>query len=395
MTNFDETIIRRGTGSAKWDSLESLYGEKDILPMWVADMDFKNAKPIRDALHKVIDHQILGYSLPSESLINSITSWQKKRHDMNLLPENILFSPGVVGSIAICVQAFTQSKEAIMIHDPVYHPFTAIVEANNRTLVRSSLVKENGRYTMNFSDIEDKIIKYDVKLFILSNPHNPGGRVWSKNELEKLADLCVKYHVLLVSDEIHSDLIFEGAACTSPVTLKDEYKRWIITLHSATKTFNIAGVKCSFIFVFDESLKERIIQTQEQTHQETISTFGYMATEAAFSSSGNWLDELLIYLEENRQLVIDFFDNELPNVDYMIPEATYLFWFNASSCREENNELKQTFSTIGKIALNEGASFGPEGEGWLRLNFASPRSMVQDGLKRIKKTFHETQQFNG
>lgn len=387
MTNFDEKILRRGSGSLKWDAVEERYGEKELLPMWVADMDFKNAEPIREALHTLIDEQILGYTLPSDELYHSIIEWQKERHNMELTPDNILFSPGVVGAIAVCVQAFSNEGDAVLIHDPVYYPFSNVVKANDRKLIRSSLTTDKGKYRMDFDDIEFKMKEHDVKVFILSNPHNPGGRVWSKEELEKLTELCVKHQVILVSDEIHSDLTFSDVTCHSPVTFKEEYKKWVVTLHSATKTFNIAGVKCSFFFVYDEELKEQIIQTQEKTEQASITTFGLVATEAAFASSQDWLEELLDYLEENRQLVLDFFDKELPEVEYMVPEATYLFWFDGSSCKVDNEELKQAFSSIGGIALNDGASFGPEGAGWMRLNFASPRAMVEEGLHRIKKTF--------
>jgi cystathionine beta-lyase len=389
MRNFDEEIVRIGTGSLKWDALEERYGETGILPMWVADMDFQNAAPIKEALHKLIDDQILGYALPSDTLLESICEWQKERHQMDLEPDNILFSPGVVGAIAMCVQAFSKEGEAVMIHDPVYYPFTNIVQSNERKLVRSSLIQQEGKYVMDFEQIERDIVAHDVKIFILSNPHNPGGRVWTKQELEKLTDICVKHKVILVSDEIHSDLVFKDTICYSPVTFKEEYKNWVVTLHSATKTFNIAGVKCSFFFVFNEELKERIIATQEKTEQASITTFGLVATEAAFSQSKDWLEDVMEYLEGNRQLILDFFDKELPQVEYMIPEATYLFWFDASSCNVPTDELKQSFAKIGEIALNDGSSFGPEGEGWMRLNFASPRSMVEDGLQRIKKTFDE------
>lgn len=389
MVNFDEELVRTGTNSLKWDALEERYGAKDILPMWVADMDFQNAEPIRTALHKLIDEQILGYAMPSENLMQSIIRWQKERHDMTLVSDNILFSPGVVGAIAVCVQAFSEIGEAVMIHDPVYYPFTNVVEANDRKLVRASLENDNGRYVMDFEEIEKQIKDNQVKLFILSNPHNPGGRVWTKEELEKLTQICVENKVVLVSDEIHSDLTFKDVTCYSPVTFKEEYKDWVVTLHSATKTFNIAGVKCSFFFVFNEELKKKIEQTQEKTEQASLTTFGLVATEAAFSESQEWLEGLMGYLESNRQLVIDFFDKELPDVAYMIPEATYLFWFDASTLSVPNDQLKETFTTIGKIALNEGASFGPDGNGWMRFNFASPRAMVEEGLKRIKKTFEE------
>lgn len=385
--DFDKLIDRSGTNSVKWDAREELFGSATALPMWVADMDFQNAITIKNSLHTLIDDQILGYTLPSDSLFHSIIDWQKERHQMVISKENILFSPGVVGAIAVCVQAFTNPGDGVMIHDPVYTPFSSVVQSNGRTVYRTPLVIENGQYAMDYDHIAQTFKDQKIKLFILSNPHNPGGRVWSKKELTQLAELCVEYKVVLISDEIHSDLVYSDSTIYSPVSLKEEFKNWVVTLHSASKTFNLAGVKLAFYIVYNEEFKEKIQAVQHETEQSSVSTFGMVATEAAFSKSKDWHKELMEYLETNRKLVTEFFDQKLPGVFYMKPESTYLFWFDASTLNIDNEKLKQTFVKIGDVALNDGLSYGYSSEQFMRLNFACPISMLEEGLQRIKKVF--------
>lgn len=385
--NFDEIIDRSGTNSVKWDAREQLFGSATALPMWVADMDFKNSDQIRKALHELIDDQILGYALPSDSLFESIILWQKERHQMNINKENILFSPGVVGAIAVCVQALTSPHDGVLIHDPVYTPFSSVVQSNNRRIYRTPLIIENGQYKMDYDHIEKSFKEHSIKMFILSNPHNPGGRVWTKKELIQLIDLCIQYEVILISDEIHSDLTYTDSTIYSPISLKEEYKNWVVTLHSASKTFNLAGVKLAFYIVCNDELKGKIETVQHETEQNSISTFGMVATEAAFSKSIEWHKELMEYLEENRNLVIEFFDKELPEVFYMKPESTYLFWFDASSLHIEGDKLTETFIQKGDIALNAGIAYGNSSQQFMRLNFACPRSVLEEGLLRVKKVF--------
>lgn len=385
--DFEKIIDRKQTDSVKWDTIEETFNHPDVLPMWIADMDFDSPIPIKEALRRVIDEEILGYSFPGNSLLEAIIEWQKDYHDMRIEENDILFSPGVLSSIAITIAALTEPGDSILIHDPVYPPFYSMCEKNNRHIFRSSLILSEGRYEMNFKDMESQFKKKNIKLFILSNPHNPGGRVWSKEELIRLTDLCIKYGVILISDEIHSDLVYHENTCVSPVTLNESYKNWIVTLHSATKTFNIAGVKASFMIVFNEMLKNKIIKVQEETELGVINTFGMRATEAAFSNSREWHKALLSKLESNRRIVIDYFDKNLPNISYMNPESTYLFWFNASSLEINPSELRGTFADIGKVGLNDGISYGPNGGPYMRLNFAVPEPILIEGLNRIKSVF--------
>ncbi|MER2064272.1 MAG: PatB family C-S lyase, partial [Alkalibacterium sp.] len=328
--DFEKIIDRRQTSCVKWDRVEKVFGSDKVLPMWVADMDYDNANTIKDTLRKMINDEILGYTFPPDSLYTSIIDWQKDKHKMRVEKEHILLSPGVLSSLAVAVQAFTHPGDSVLIHDPVYPPFHSMVNKNGRNVFRTSLKIKNGQYTMDYLDIEKQFKENNVKLFVLSNPHNPGGRVWSKEELVRLVDLCKAYEVVLISDEIHSDLVYREQTCLSPVTLNESYKDWVVTLHSATKTFNLAGVKTSFVIIFSDELKERFVKVQEETELDVVNTFGMRATEAAFSKSRDWHEALMNKLEVNRSIVTDFFDKELPNVSYMKPESTYLFWFDAS-----------------------------------------------------------------
>lgn len=387
--DFNKIVNRVNTGSIKWDKAERLFGSSDVLPMWVADMDFDNPSPVKEALHNMINYEVLGYTFPKDSLYQSIIDWQSEYHGMTLKRSHISFSPGVLSSIAVAVQAFSQEGDGVLIHDPVYTPFSSMVKKNNRIVYRSNLLIKDNKYTMDFADIDRQMAEQNIKLFILSNPHNPGGRVWSEEELIQLVSLCIKHKVLLISDEIHSDLVYDPYKVVSPVTLKESYKNWVITLHSATKTFNLAGVKASFIIVLDPSLKAKIKTVQQQTELDIINSFGMCATEAAFRQSREWHQELLKYLYENRQLIMDFFDTYLPDVPYMVPESTYLFWFDASKLNIESKKIKQAFADKGKIGLNDGLSYGDNAPDYMRLNFAVPKSVLSEGLNRIKEVFDQ------
>lgn len=385
--SFDEVIDRKDSLGLKWNNLDQLFGTEDVLPMWVADMDYANPKPILDALKKVLDGRILGYTAPPDSLYQAIIQWQKERHQMELTKETILFSPGVVPSIAVIIQALTNEQDAILIHDPVYTPFSNMIELNKRRCIRSTLLLEDNQFKMDLEDIEKKISEEQVKLFILCNPQNPGGRVWSKKELTALAELCKKYHVLLISDEIHGDLIFSPNQFTSLVTLDSSYQDFVLTLSAATKTFNIAGVKLSMIYVHNPELLKKIQHYQECIEQSGLNTFGYVATEAAFTQCGPWLEELMETLSHHLDKITTFFDKELPQVKYMKPQGTYLFWFDCSTLNLTDEELMNRFIHVGKIALNAGVAYGPGGSQYMRLNFAAPDELIEEGLKRIKCVF--------
>lgn len=389
MNYFDNVRSRLNTNSVKWDGLNTLYGDPDLLAMWVADMDFDPSPAIQSAIKEVAENQVLGYTKPSDSFYDTYINWQKKRHGIDLTANDILLSPSVVGSLGVLIQAFSNPGDAILIHDPAYNGFTPIVLNNNRQLFRSPLKMVEGKFKMDLADIENQFKSGEVKLFILSNPHNPGGRVWTKDELVDLANLCKKYQVLLVSDEIHSDLVYSGYSVTSAYRLDDKYFDNLVVLHSPTKTFNIAGTKVSTILAKDSELRKRIKEVQSYTSQDTINSFGLVAMEAAFGESDQWYNLLIDYLESNRQLIIDFFDKELPEVEYMVPESTYLFWFNAEQIGKSGVQLKKHFAEKGKVAMVDGGAYGKSQPSWMRLNFGTSKERLKEGLEAIKTVFEK------
>ncbi|MGX7420313.1 MalY/PatB family protein [Carnobacterium gallinarum] len=386
--NFDKIINRKGTNSVKWDTLKNNVSSKDILPMWIADMDFETPKPILSAIKKNLDDcPVLGYSNPSDSLLEAIIDWQATHHQLNLTKDEILFSPGVVPSLALIITALTNADDAVLIHDPVYGPFTNMITLNQRKLIRSDLSIHDKQFKMDFTDIEEKIIAENVKLFILCNPHNPGGRVWTPAELKQLATICQKHQVLIISDEIHGDLVYAPHEFTSLATLDPSYRKFVITLTAATKTFNMAGIKNSMIFVQDSALRTKISNEQHKSEQNGINTLGYVATEAAYVHGEVWLEELLEYLAENLSLVTDFFTKELPQIKFLTPEATYLIWFDCSSLGLSDEELTHYLVSVGGLELSPGISFGPAGSQFMRMNIATPRETLREGLRRLNNCF--------
>lgn len=387
MSDFNIVHNRRNTNSLKWDSIEKTYGEKELLPLWVADMDFQTSPAILEALKTTAEQGILGYMPAPDSLYQAIQSWQQRRYGYVVPKEAILFNSGVVPSIACAVQAFTEPGEAVLIHDPVYPPFTSVVKQNGRKVVRSSLVVEDGHFVMDLAEMEKQIIAENVRLFILCNPQNPGGRVWTKSELEEVGKLCAKYDVIVISDEIHQDIVFEPNVFTTFNNVHPTFKDFSIILTSATKTFNLAGIKNSMAFIENPQLRRKFVTVQQINQQHEINSFGYVGTEAAYNYGEQWLNELLAYLQENIAIVSDFFKEHLPKVTVMKPEGTYLVWLDFSGLDLNDASLQDKLVHKGKVVLNAGISFGPEGSNCMRLNIACPKETLIDGLKRIEKSF--------
>lgn len=387
MVEFDTVYNRRNTNCSKWDSIKDTYGEDDLLPLWIADMDFKANQPVLDALKKTAEQGILGYSPAPASLYEAIQSWQKRHHDYSIYKDAILFNSGVVPSLSIAIQAYTEPGDAVLIHDPVYPPFAKVVEQNDRKLVRSNLQVEQEHFVMDLEVMEKQIIAENVRLFILCNPHNPGGRVWTKTELEAFGKLCAKYDVLVISDEIHQDLIFAPHVFTTFPNVHSTFKDFSITLTAATKTFNLAGIKNSMIFIENPDLRKQFVEAQERNFQNEINIFGYVGTEAAYQNGDVWLNELLVYLEENIDMVSDFLKTELPRVKMMRPEGTYLIWLDFSDFGLTDTQLQSQLIHKGKVVLNPGITFGPNGTQHMRLNVACPKETLIEGLRRIKHSF--------
>ena len=374
--NFDEVIDRRDTGSLKW------HYSDDTIPLWVADMDFKAAQPILNAIEQAVQHGILGYTKPTEALYDAIIDWHGSRYELPLAKENILFSPGVVPSLALMMNVFTEVGDAVLVNDPIYAPFMSKVEQNGRTLITSLLQESEGKYHLNLADIEAKIIEHDVKLYLLCNPHNPGGRVWTREELEALLTICKKHNVAIVSDEIHQDLTLSGHSFTPFLTLAQGYEHNVVSLTSMTKTFNIAGIKGSMIFAKDEGLLQKISQQQQLNDEYELNLFAYAAMRSAYEQGDAWLAQALTYIETNIDLTVQFFAEHLPKVKVMRPEASYLIWLDCSAYSQDDQVLYDTLRAA-KVELNAGIKYGEEGHLKMRLNVACPKALLIEGLNRM------------
>lgn len=374
--NFDDVIDRRDTGSVKW------HYSDDTIPLWVADMDFKAAAPILQSIEHVTQHGILGYTKPTEALYDAIIDWHGSRYDLPLDKGNILFSPGVVPSLALMMHVFTEVGDAVLVNDPIYAPFMSKVEQNGRTLVTSALKDVEGQYRLDLADIEAKITQHDVKLYLLCNPHNPGGRVWTAKELEAILTLCKKYNVAIVSDEIHQDLTLSGHTFTPLLTLATGYEHNVVSLTSMTKTFNIAGIKGSMIFAKDEGLIKKISQQQQLNDEYELNLFAYTAMQSAYEQGGTWLTQALAYIEANIDLTVRFLEAYLPDIKIMRPEASYLIWLDCSAYVKDDQMLYDTLRAA-KVELNAGIKYGQEGHLKMRINVACPKALLIEGLNRI------------
>ncbi|MED6317655.1 MAG: MalY/PatB family protein [Pseudomonadota bacterium] len=378
--NFDEVIDRRGTGSLKW------HYSDDTIPLWVADMDFKAAPPILNAIEQAVQHGILGYTKPTEALYDAIIEWHGSRYELPLAKENILFSPGVVPSLALIMNVFTEVGDAVLVNDPVYTPFMSKVTQNKRTLVRSALVEADGKYRLDLDDMETKIIKHNIKLYFLCNPHNPGGRVWVREELNAVLDLCKKHDVAIVSDEIHQDLTLRGHTFTPFLTLAQGYEHKVVSLTSMTKTFNIAGIKGSLIFAKDAALIEKIDAQQHLNDEYELNMFAYAAMHSAYREGGEWLAQLLAYIEDNIEFTLQFFAEHLPNIKVMRPEASYLIWLDCSAYSNDDLQLYDALRAA-KVELSAGYKYGSEGHSKMRINVACPCMLLEAGLARMVVAF--------
>ncbi len=381
--NFDEVIERRDTGSVKWH-----YSDETI-PLWVADMDFKTAQPILDAIGQVTQHGILGYTVPTEPLYQAIIDWHGSRYDLWLDKQDILFSPGAVPSLALMMNVFTEAGDAVLVNNPIYTPFMTKVEQNGRTLVTSALKEIDGKYYLDLTDIEAKIVEHKVKLYLLCNPHNPGGRVWKIGELQALLALCKKHDVAIVSDEIHQDLTLSGHTFTPFLKLAEieGYEHKVVSLTSMTKAFNVAGIKGSMIFAKDEALLRKISQQQRLNDEYELNLFAYEVMRSAYEEDGEWLAQALNYIEANIDLTVQFLEENLPKVKVMRPEASYLIWLDCSAYAQEDQILYDTLRDA-KVELNAGIKYGAEGHLKMRLNVACPKALLLEGLNRMHKALN-------
>ena len=385
---FDEFIDRKNTHSLKWDYCRQRFGRKDILPMWVADMDFKSPAPITDAIIHRAKHGVFGYTEASEKLSAALTAWMKNRHNWQIDNKWIIYSPGVVTSVNTAILAYTNPGDKVLMQTPIYYPFYSSIRDNGRELAVNPLKNNNGYYEIDFIDLEEKLSD-NVKVMIFCSPHNPIGRVWKIHELEEVLRLCRKYNVIIVSDEIHSDLVFEGHKHIPMSSLSEDAYKKCITLVSPTKTFNIAGLSVSIAVIPDFELRSRFINTLNKNGAGMLNIFGLTAAEAAYTSCEKWLEELLEYLQNNLNVLVEYFKNNIPQIKVIPPEATYLAWLDCSNLPVPANKLKEFFVNEAGVGLNDGVTFGEEGYGFQRLNFACPRKVLLEGLERINKAVRE------
>ncbi|MGE6629882.1 MalY/PatB family protein [Bacillus sp. NPDC077027] len=385
--NFDEHIIRRGSKSLKWDQAESLFLTKDALPMWVADMDFKAPQVVIDALKERLDHGVFGYSIQDADTQRAVSSWMNRRHDWVVDPEHITFTPGIVNALSMAVQAFTSPQDEVVIQSPVYTPFYHMIERNDRIVSTNPLKIENDRYMIDFDDLEKKLRRPQAKLMFLCHPHNPSGRAWSQDELKKIGELCLQYGVIVVSDEIHSDLMLYGKKHTPFASVSDEVADITVTCVAPSKTFNLAGLQASAIIISDERKRALFTKALQRTGLAKLNTFAIPAIEASYLHGDEWLNALIPYLENNLITTMNFVDEQLPSMRYMKPDASYLLWLDHHNYQLSQADLKRNLLKKGKIILELGHIYGHEGKDFMRMNLGCPLSTVKEGLSRLQKAF--------
>ncbi|MBK6348163.1 MAG: putative C-S lyase [Bacteroidales bacterium] len=384
--NFDEIIDRSNTACVKYDLRQFFFGNDQVIPMWVADMDFRTPHFILEAIRNRASHEILGYSIRPESYFNSLIGWLKRRHHWEIRKEWVAFSPGIVPALNMAVLAFSKRRDKIIIQPPVYFPFFDAVKKHGRRLVYNQLIMENGRYRMDFENLEQSC-REGAKMLIISNPQNPGGNAWTAAELKTMADICLKYNVLMISDEIHGDLVNRGYKHTVLASLSPEIAENTVTMTAPSKTFNMAGMATASVIISNPTLMKKYRKVLDAMHIELGNVFGNVASEAAYTFGDAWLEQLLDYIEGNIRTLTGFAAQHLPLVRVIIPEATYMAWLDFSATGMNDKELKKFMIEKAGLGLNEGTQFGPGGSGFMRLNLACPRATLLQALEQLKKAF--------
>lgn len=383
MWNFDEPIVREGTNCIKYDRREETFGVKDVIPMWVADMDFKCPDFVTRALFDRCQHEIYGYSYRPAEYYNSIINWIKKRHKVTVEKEWITFCPGIVPALNYCTMAFTQPGDNIIVQPPVYFPFFPAVESHGRKLNINKLTKADG-WSMDFSSLIAGINER-TKMIFISNPHNPVGRAWLPDELTQLAEICLKNNIIIISDEIHSDLVLPGYRHTPMVSLSTEIAQNTVTLTAPSKTFNLAGLSTSSVIISNPRLRKIFNDAIEPLHIGNGNIFGTAASVAAYTHGHDWLEDLLAYINNNVDLVMEYCGNLIPEIIPVRPEATYMIWLDCRKLGLSGKELHNFFIKKAGIGMNEGSAFGTGGEGFMRINIGTTRLTVQRALEQIER----------
>ena len=385
--NFDEIIDRRNTSCLKHDFAVERGYPVDILPFWVADMDFRAPVPVIDALKARAEHGIFGYTQVKDDYFAVLQNWFRTRHDWTLERRELILTPGVVFAIATAIRAFTKKGDAVLIQQPVYYPFANMIRQNERVIVDNPLRLIEGRYEIDFADFEQKIIEHRVKLFILCSPHNPVGRVWTRAELEQIAAVCLRHNVIVVADEIHEEFVRPGFRHIPFASLSEEAAAITVTCTSPSKTFNLAGLQISNIFIRNAQLRRRFKEELSRTGYDEPNTLGLTGAKAAYEHGAEWLTQLLAYIEENYARTKSFLAEHLPKVQIIEPEGTYLLWLDFRAYRLSDEALNEKIIREARLWLDDGPIFGAGGGGFQRINIACPWATLETGLQNLAKAF--------
>lgn len=381
--DFDRVIDRFGTASYKWDQSEKLFGRADILPLWVADMDFQPPQEVVEAIKERANQGIYGYTIRTQGYLDAVRGWLSRRHGWEIKDDWITSSPGIVPALSLAVQAFTKPGDKVILQSPVYYPFYDVIRMNDRVVVDNALILgTDGRYVMDFDLLEQQAAD-GAKLLLLCTPHNPGGRVWTREELERVGEICVKHNVLIVADEIHHDLVYPGYKHYPFAELSDAFAQQSITCIATSKTFNLAGLQAATIIIPNDELRRKYNYLLKTLSIHMESYFGLTAVESAYNHGDDWLDQLMVYLEGNLNTLLDFVAERLPQIKAMRPEGTYMVWLDCRAISEDPKVLKKLMFEEAGVAFSEGSVFGKQGEGYLRVNLACPRSILVQALERF------------
>ena len=381
--DFDTVVERRGTDSLKYDASRAREKGEELLPMWVADMDFRTAPEILARLHQVVEHGIFGYSDGGEAYFEAVRGWYESRFAWTVKKEWLIKTPGVVYALAASVRAFTEEGDAVLLQQPVYYPFGQVIRENGRRVINNPLKLADGHYEIDFEDFEEKIIRERVKLFLLCNPHNPVGRVFSEQELRKMGEICKKHGVLVVSDEIHSDFVYPGREHRVFASLSPAYETMSVTCTAPSKTFNLAGLQVSNIFIPDEGMRGRFLHEMRKTGYSQVNRMGLAACQAAYEQGSPWLAALKEYLADNVAYVREFLQENLPEITLIEPEGTYLLWLDFRKLGLTEEEREELLFERAGLWLDSGVMFGDEGEGFERINIACPRKTLEQAMSRL------------
>ncbi|MEG0462455.1 PatB family C-S lyase [Bacteroides sp.] len=385
--NFDEIIDRRGTDSVKWDAVGERFGRNDLLPLWVADMDFRTPPFIIEALRKRMEHEVLGYTFTSEAWYTSIIAWLQKRYGWTIQREMLTFMPGIVRGLAFAIHCFTQPGDKVMVMPPVYHPFFLVTQKNKREVVYSPLVLRNGQYEIDFDRFKSDL--QGCKLLILSNPHNPGGRVWTPEELAMIAELCAESGTLVISDEIHADLTLPPYKHTTYALVSEKARQNSLIFMSPSKAFNMPGLASSYCVIENEALRHQFQAYMEASELSEGHLFAYLSVAEAYSNGTEWLDQALAYIQGNIDFTDTYLRTHIPGIRVIRPQASYLVFLDCRELGLSQEKLVDLFVNGAHLALNNGTTFGKEGEGFMRLNVACPRSVLEKALNQLQNAINQ------